>query len=117
MADISMIRGDDTYIMLIPTIDGEFQLLSEGDVLRLRVFDGSGDVIISKTATAADQNRETGEVCVKIAAADTQGLDIDKTQEFIWEAELHIAINGDYYTPFWDRTLEIRPDRITPETR
>lgn len=117
MADISMIRGDDVYVYLLPTIDGVGVALEEGDLLRFKVFAADGSVMISKTATVEDQDENTLEITIKIAAADTESLDISAPTVYRWEGELYSAESGDYCTPFYQRTLEIKPDDITPGVR
>ncbi len=115
MADISMVRGDTKTIYLAAEIGGELILLDAGDTLYLHIYDNNA-VIVSKKATADDQDADSYVIAVRLDPADTESIDIEKESTFRWEAEIVFA-DGNVVTPFYDRTLLIKPDKITPENR
>lgn len=115
MPDISMIRGDTKTIYLSADLDGEPIMLEDGDVLYLRIYDKDA-VIISKNASAEDQDADSCVIAVRLDPADTESIELTKESTFRWEAEIVFA-DGNVITPFYDRTLLIKPDKITPENR
>lgn len=113
---LALIRGDDRILTLTASIDGAPLALEEGDVLRFRVFESDGSVLISKDATLEDQDTESLAISLALTAADTEGIDIEADTTLRWEAEIVFA-DGRVLTPFYNRTLVIKPDRITPDMR
>ena len=116
MADITMIRGDTKVVSMTPYRDDEPIVLSDGDILHFRIFDNNEEVIISKDVTADNQDSDSYAILVTLDAADTESIEITKECIFHWEAEIVFA-DGSVLTPFYDRTLLIKPDKITPDKR
>lgn len=116
MADISMIRGDTMIMYLTPYRDDSPIEFNDGDIFRLRIFDTDGELLISKDVTAAEQDEDTYAISVTLDAADTQSLEINKDTTYQWECEVELS-DGTILTPFYNRTLLIKPDRITPDIR
>lgn len=116
MADFTMIRGDTKVLSLTPYRDDEPIELSDGDVLHFRVFDNNEEVIISKDVTAEDQDKDSYAISITIDAVDTQSIEIEKERTYKWEAEI-VFSDGTVLTPFYDRNVLIKPDKITPDKR
>ena len=115
MADINMIRGDTKLISLTPYRDDEPIVLAGGDILHFRVFDNE-EVIISKDATADNQDGDSYAILITLDATDTESLNVTKDRTYKWEAEI-VFSDGTVLTPFHNRTLLIEPDKITPDKR
>lgn len=115
MADFTMIRGDTKIISLTPYRDDEPIELSDGDVLHFRIFDND-EVIISKDATANDQDGDSYAIFITLNAADTQSIEMEKERTYRWEAEI-VFSDGTVLTPFYNREMIIKPDKITPDKR
>ena len=116
MADFTMVRGDTKVLALTAYKDDEPIELSDGDVLHFRLFDENGDVIISKDATADDQDADSYEISITLDAADTQNMEMEKEQTYRWEAEI-VFSDGTVLTPFYNKSAVIKPDKIVPELR
>lgn len=115
MAGLTMVRGDTKVIHLTPYRDDEPIILEEGDILYLRVFEKDA-VIISKDVTMDSQDPDSYAILVTLEPEDTESIELTKESTFRWEAEIVFA-DGSVLTPFHDRTLLIKPDKITPDKR
>lgn len=109
--NLRMMRGDTCSRSILIRRGGETLYLTDGDIGRFFVFERSGEVVISKTLTAADQ-RPDGAIVLELAPSDTEPLE---GGDYGLEVELVLA-DGTVITPMRG-ILRLHTDLITPEVR
>lgn len=102
MLSISMVRGDDSTIIITPKNEDSVIFLGDDDKGIFVVYDCFFNTVMRKEFGSEAQNPEGG-VCIEISAADTENYQGEEE-----------AFPGSVIEMHWELELTISGNRITP---